>query len=40
MLSKIGYKAQSCTITEKQSYDKLQSELENLHEVLAGSENF
>ena len=38
MLSKINLqKAQSCTITEKQSYDKLQSELGNLRGVVAGS---
>ena len=38
MLSKIDLqKAQSCTITEKQSYDKLQSELGNLRGVVAGS---
>ena len=38
MLSKIDLqKAQSCTVTEKQSYDKLQSELGNLRGVVAGS---
>ena len=38
MLSKIDLqKAQSCTVTEKQSYDKLQSELGNLRGVIAGS---
>ena len=30
-------KAQSCTVTEKQSYDKLQSELGNLRGAVAGS---
>lgn len=39
MLSKVDlHKAQSCTITEKQSYDKLQSEVGNLRGVVAGSE--
>ena len=38
MLSKIDLqKAQSCTVTEKQSYDRLQSELGNLRGVVAGS---
>ena len=38
MLGKIDLqKAQSCTITEKQSYDRLQSELGNLRGVVAGS---
>ena len=38
MLSKIDLqKAQSCTVTEKQSYDRLQSELGNLRGVIAGS---
>ena len=38
MLSKIDLqKAQSCTVTEKQSYDKLQSELGNLRGAVAGS---
>ena len=33
------HKAQSCTVTEKQSYDKLQSELGNLRGVATGSLN-
>tara|TARA_B100001939_G_scaffold58136_1_gene47284 strand:+ start:1522 stop:3315 length:1794 start_codon:yes stop_codon:yes gene_type:complete len=38
MLSKIDLqKAQSCTVSEKQSYDKLQSELGNLRGAVAGS---
>ena len=38
MLSKIDLqKAQSCTITEKQSYDRLQSDLGSLRGVVAGS---
>jgi len=38
MLGKIDLqKAQSCTITEKQSYDRLQSDLGNLRGVVAGS---
>jgi len=38
MLSKIDLqKAQSCTITDKQSYDRLQSDLGNLRGVVAGS---
>tara|TARA_B100002019_G_scaffold46664_2_gene39302 strand:- start:287 stop:2080 length:1794 start_codon:yes stop_codon:yes gene_type:complete len=38
MLSKIDLqKAQSCTVTEKQSYDRLQSDLGNLRGVVAGS---
>ena len=38
MLSKIDLqKAQSCTVTEKQSYDRLQSELGSLRGVVAGS---
>jgi len=38
MLSKIDLqKAQSCTISEKQSYDKLQSELGSLRGVVTGS---
>ena len=39
MLSQVDlHKAQSCTITEKESYDKLQSEVGNLRGVVAGSE--
>ena len=38
MLSKIDLqKAQSCTVTEKQSYDRLQSDLGSLRGVVAGS---
>jgi len=38
MLSKIDLqKAQSCTVSEKRSYDKLQSELGNLRGAVAGS---
>ena len=38
MLSKIDLqKAQNCTVTEKQSYDRLQSDLGSLRGVVAGS---